>query len=237
MTTDDLRVRRGVLFHALIISLFLSTAPSDPEAAGLPIDAPSADEIALLEELAGWIDHGAAAPRPSLRQAIREYSTSFEVFRRFHGASRRHEHLEKIPYGAGIRQAAKRHGVDGLLLAAMVEVESGFNPQVVSRRGAVGLMQIMPGTAGPDSRARLLDPEFNLDVGARYLRRLLERYDGDLELTLAAYNAGPGNVRRYGGVPPFRETRRYVEKVLKRYIGHHRQLWRMSETGEKLARL
>ncbi|MCP4657999.1 MAG: lytic transglycosylase domain-containing protein [bacterium] len=237
MMTEGLRIRRGALLHALIISLFLSTAPSDPGAAQQPMDAPSADEIALLEELAEWVDHGAAARRTPLRQVIRDHSTSFEVFRRFHGAARRHQRLEEIPYGAAIRQAAERHGVDGLLLAAMVEVESSFKPRVVSHRGAVGLMQVMPATAGSDNRTRLLDPEFNLDAGARYLRRLLERYEGDLALALAAYNAGPGNVRRYGGLPPFRETRRYVEKVLELYIGHHRQLWRTSETAEKLARL
>ncbi len=235
--TEGLRIRRGALLHALILSLFLSTAPSDPGAAPLPLDAPSAEEIALLEELAGWVDHGAAARRAPLRQVIRDHSTSFEVFRRFHGPSRRHERLEEIPYGAQIRQAAERHGVDGLLLAAIVEVESHFNPQVVSHRGAVGLMQVMPRTAGPDSQTRLLEPEFNLDAGARYLRRLLKRYEGDLALALAAYNAGPGNVRRYGGLPPFRETRRYVEKVLALYIGHHRQLWRTSATAEKLGRV
>lgn len=236
MTTEGLRIRRGAFLYALILSLFLSTAPSDPRTVQPPMDAPSADEIALIEELAGWVHHGAAARRTPLRQVIRDHATSFEVFRRFHGASRRHQRLEEIPYGVAIRQAAERHGVDGLLLAAIVEVESSFNPQVVSHRGAVGLMQVMPGTAGTDSRTRLLEPEYNLSTGARYLRRLLDRYDGDLTLALAAYNAGPGNVRRYGGLPPFRETRHYVEKVLEIYIGHHRQLWWASETAEKLAR-
>ncbi|HEX5759437.1 MAG TPA: lytic transglycosylase domain-containing protein [Thermoanaerobaculia bacterium] len=130
-------------------------------------------------------------------------------------AARRY--LEGLPFGDSIRAAADRHRLDALLVAAVVEVESRFLPRAVSPRGAVGLMQVLPATAGPYGAADLHDPRANLDVGSRYLAALLDLYDGDLTFALAAYNAGPAVVARYGGVPPFRETRRYVERVLGRY--------------------
>jgi soluble lytic murein transglycosylase-like protein len=119
-------------------------------------------------------------------------------------------------------------------VASIIEAESGFNPCAISNQGAVGLMQIMPTTAGSDELARLTDPTRNLDLGTAYLRQLLDLYDGDLELTLAAYNAGPANVRRYGGLPPFRETRKYVERVLGTYVDHHREAWHDSGAAEEL---
>lgn len=113
---------------------------------------------------------------------------------------------------------AARNEVDPLLVSAVIGVESAWDPEAVSVKGAIGLMQLMPDTA------RILgvdpwDPEANLDGGSRYLRSLLDRFDGDLELALAGYNAGPLAVERYGGVPPFPETVSYVEHVLARYFG------------------
>jgi soluble lytic murein transglycosylase-like protein len=121
-----------------------------------------------------------------------------------------------LPFELEIQAAAARHGVDSLLLAAIVKAESGFNPDAVSARGAVGLMQILPSTAN-EEMAQLFDPARNLDCGAAYLRSLLEAFGGDLELSLAAYNAGPTQVRRHGGMPPFAETRAFVGKVLAIY--------------------
>jgi len=109
-------------------------------------------------------------------------------------------------------------------VAAIVEAESGFNPGRVSPRGAVGLMQVLPSTAGGLGAAGdkdLHDPRVNLDVGSRYLGRLIEDYSGDLELVLAAYNAGPGAVERYRGVPPYPETQEYVRRVLTLYDEHN----------------
>jgi soluble lytic murein transglycosylase-like protein len=156
------------------------------------------------------------------------------LFRHFHAEDERYELLSTVPYGTSIRRAAEHYSIDGLLLASMVEVESSFDPQAVSYRGAVGLMQLMPTTAVALSLEDLHDPDLNVDRGARYLRYLLDLYDGDLELALAAYNAGPGNVRRYGGIPPFRETQNYVQKVLSLYVGHHQVVWQDSEAGELL---
>jgi soluble lytic murein transglycosylase-like protein len=141
--------------------------------------------------------------------------------------------VASLPFGDDIRRASIRHGVDALLLAAVIEVESRFRPEAVSHRGAVGLMQILPATAGL-SAEELANPSANVDRGARYLHRLLERFGGDLELALAAYNAGPTNVRRYGGVPPFAETNAYVEKVLRVYVEHHRAVWQASEEADLL---
>jgi len=114
-------------------------------------------------------------------------------------------------------ETARRHGLDPALVLAVVSVESGFRPDAVSRKGAQGLMQLMPGTARELGVADPLDPAANLDGGTRHLNALLQQYKGDLKRALAAYNAGAGAVKRHGGVPPYRETREYVQKVLDRY--------------------
>jgi soluble lytic murein transglycosylase-like protein len=127
------------------------------------------------------------------------------------------------PAGGDLRElaaaAARRHGLDPDLVMAVVSVESGFRPQAVSPKGAQGLMQLMPKTASSLGVADALDPAQNLDGGARYLGQLLTLYGGDLTRALAAYNAGEGAVDRHRGVPPYRETRAYVKKVLERYRG------------------
>jgi soluble lytic murein transglycosylase-like protein len=113
--------------------------------------------------------------------------------------------------------AARRHGLDPGLVLSVVAVESSFRPGAVSPKGAQGLMQLMPRTAESLGVSDALDPAQNLDGGSRHLGQLLTLYGGDLAKALAAYNAGEGAVERHGGVPPFRETRAYVRKVLERY--------------------
>jgi hypothetical protein len=221
--------------HFLIICLSPSATTSNSMAVeSLIADAPSAAQIALFEELAEWIDDDEPAAGKRLRRSIRARAASFDVFLSHLDDTVRHERLTSVPFGDEIRQAAEDHGVDALLVAAIIEAESSFNPCAVSHQGAVGLMQVMPETAGSATLESLTDPTLNIDLGTAYLRHLLDLYDGDLELTLAAYNAGPSNVRRYGGLPPFRETRRYVERVLGIYVEHHREVWRDSAAGKEL---
>lgn len=114
---------------------------------------------------------------------------------------------------AAIVDAARQHGVDPRLVAAVAARESAFNPSAISRVGASGIMQLMPETAKFLGVVNPLDARANVFGGARYLRTLLDSYRGDLDLTLAAYNAGPGAVQRYNGVPPFRETQAYVRSI------------------------
>lgn len=116
-----------------------------------------------------------------------------------------------------IRQAALAEGVDPALVAAIVQVESGFNPKAFSEKGAVGLMQVLPETAMLVGVASHHEPEANLKAGCRYLRLLFEEFGGDVELVLAAYNAGPGAVYKSGGIPPFRETQAFVLRVEEAY--------------------
>ena len=114
-----------------------------------------------------------------------------------------------------ITDAARTHGLEIPLLKAIIKVESDFNPQAVSRAGAQGLMQIMPETADLLEIKKPFDPWENIMGGTRYLKGLLKRFEGNLPLALAAYNAGPGTVEKYNGIPPYPETEHYVEKVIK----------------------
>lgn len=120
-------------------------------------------------------------------------------------------------YDELIQTASGRYNIDAELIRAVIKAESDFNARARSQKGAMGLMQLMPETARLHSVADAYDPSDNVEGGARHLRMLLDRYQGDLELSLAAYNAGSGAVEKYRGVPPFSETREYVRRVLRFY--------------------
>lgn len=117
-------------------------------------------------------------------------------------------------YADAIADAADRHGIDRSLLAAVAKVESNFDPFALSPKGACGMLQLIPATARRFGVVNVFDATQNIEGGARYLRWLLDRFSGDVELALAGYNAGEGAVDRHRGVPPYRETRRYVVNVL-----------------------
>lgn len=122
-----------------------------------------------------------------------------------------------VDIDTAIEQAAARHNVDPNLVRAVVKVESNFNPNAVSRKGAMGLMQLMPSTARQLKVKNPFDPEQNVDAGVRQLKQLLDNYGGDVKLTLAAYNAGAGAVARSSGVPHYAETQNYVRRITKLY--------------------
>jgi hypothetical protein len=129
-----------------------------------------------------------------------------------------------VPFGDIIHEKAMKYDVDPALVAAVVETESRFRANARSQVGARGLMQLMPRTGRWLGAGNLYDPAQNVDAGAKYLKYLQGRFDGNLKKTIAAYNGGEGNVQRYNGVPPFRETRSYVKKVLTKYQQRNKEL-------------
>lgn len=131
--------------------------------------------------------------------------------------------VDKDPHiDALIKSMSRKYGVDPSLVKAVISAESGYNRMAVSPKGAMGLMQLMPGTANSLGVFDPFDPQQNIEGGVRYLSSLLERYGGNVTLALAAYNAGPGSVEKYGCVPPYQETDTYVRKVLAAYDGPSR---------------
>ncbi|MBI3797343.1 MAG: lytic transglycosylase domain-containing protein [Deltaproteobacteria bacterium] len=129
---------------------------------------------------------------------------------------------ESAAFDQLIRESCQRHRVEFALVKAVIKAESAFDPLALSRAGAHGLMQLMPDTAALHGVTDIRDPRDNIDGGVRHLRRLLDRFGGNLTLTLAAYNAGPEAVARYNGVPPYEETQEYVQRVLQ-YRESYRQ--------------
>jgi len=168
--------------------------------------------VERLEELMAALERQivtsqrASKPKAAIRRASRG-SITRSIFPRS---------LEDIVQSAGYR-----YGVDPNLVWGVIKVESNFNSRAVSRSGARGLMQLMPATARMHNVRNIHDPSENVHAGVRYLRLLLDRFNGNVRLALAAYNAGPGAVSKYKNIPPYPETRNYVRRVLK-YYRHYR---------------
>jgi soluble lytic murein transglycosylase-like protein len=123
-----------------------------------------------------------------------------------------------------IREVAGRHDMDPALIKAIIMAESGHNPKAVSKRGAKGLMQLMPITAKSLGVEDVFDPEHNIKAGVVYFKKLLNQFDGDVKLALAAYNAGSRKVRKYKGIPPFKATKIYIRKVFRYYEKYKEQM-------------
>lgn len=232
------RVPFTVLATMMFLVISFNSTPSDtaiPDPFRLPDSPPESQD---LQDLAKWVvqsrpDTGRfqAITSEDLDAALAKVPSEVEASPDKDTEAARREVLMRLPYGSQIWRTAEKHQVDGLLVAAVIEAESGFTPDAVSPKGAVGLMQLLPSTGGLYGSPDLLDASTNLDVGTRYLSRLLREFGGDLERALAAYNAGPAAVARYGGVPPFRETRHYVRKVLAIYRGHSETVWKRAGWG------
>lgn len=171
-------------------------------------------------------------PKVELPQAAPEPQPG-DVFhsemQRINGAIRREFFANAVPFGEIIHDKAQKYDVDPALVAAVMETESRFRTKARSQVGARGLMQLMPRTGRWLGARNLYNAEQNVDAGAKYLKYLNARFDGNLTKTIAAYNAGEGNVRRYNGVPPFRETRSYVRNVMSRYEQRKKELKRFDD--------
>jgi soluble lytic murein transglycosylase-like protein len=219
-----------VLAAALFLAFIFESTPSDPA----PTDPYRMPPPAETREIARFLVAGASTSdgrfhtfRPGdLEAAVNPDLEPRQLSLLDPGADpeTRRRLLRRMPFGPDIVRAAERHQVDGLLLASIIAVESGFSPRAVSPQGALGLMQVIPELAADYGvKGDLLDPRVNVEVGSRYVSGLIKDYKGDLEQTLAAYNAGPGAVQRYKGVPPFAETRGFVREVLAHYSEYTRR--------------
>jgi soluble lytic murein transglycosylase-like protein len=220
-------MRRRIVFRyfrlvsvlALGAGVWLLAAPLDSAAPDQVTPPPSGAQLSLDLALVEWLTNSWNSRQTHYSAqissvAVAHTTRAFELFPR--NAQPTPRKALSVPFAAAIHTAAERYRLDSQLLAAIVEAESGFDARVVSPAGALGLMQVMPDIAG-EHGGDPFDPAVNLDVGARYFSRLLQQFDGNLEMALAAYNAGPNTVQRYGRVPPYRETQAFVRKVLSIY--------------------
>jgi soluble lytic murein transglycosylase-like protein len=182
-------------------------------------------QIRLFDE--GWLPQ----QQPDLLAPIVKHDVFHEEMARINEAIRRDFFSNAMPYGDIIHEKALKYDVDPALVAAVVEQESRFRRTAHSQVGARGLMQLMPRTGHWLGARDLYDPAQNVDAGVKYIKYLQSRFHGNVSQTIAAYNAGEGNVKRYRGIPPFRETQTYVRRVLHNYAKRNEELKRFAGSG------
>ena len=201
--------------HALDESPTPAAAPKTqtpaPADQGIASDLKAAQNIATqvaggVQAVTSGVTQAATHPLQTVQQAPKNIAGAAEVVKE-------HFFRTEVPFGSIIYDEAKKNDLPPELVAAVVNTESKFKPTARSQRGAVGLMQLVPRTGKWMGAHNLTDPAQNIMAGAKYLKYLTDRFDGDQQKAVAAYNAGEGNVRRFNGVPPFRETRNYVSRV------------------------
>jgi len=187
----------------------------------LPPAAPKSDSLAAIEKQFGQLvkelTQQLSGLERQLTQAVKALGVAHVQPLSQNNADALEDHPQYHRYGSLIADAARRHEVDPLLVRAVIRHESGFAPSAVSKSGAMGLMQLMPDTARTLGVRDAFDPRQNIEGGTTLLRQLLDRYNGHVDLALAAYNAGPAAVDSHGGVPPYPETQAYVRNVMQTY--------------------
>lgn len=192
-----------------------NTAPQQAQPAVIQGDLQQAQSIA--QRVAGGVTSGMQAVTSGIQQAatapVQAIVQAPEKMAVITDAIKQQFFAKQVPFGSVIYTEAKKNNLPPELVAAVVHTESKFNPAARSRVGAVGLMQLVPKTGRWMGANNLLDPVQNIQAGAKYLKYLNDQFNGDQQKVVAAYNAGPGNVQRFNGVPPFRETRNYVSRV------------------------
>jgi soluble lytic murein transglycosylase-like protein len=178
--------------------------------------------IALFDD--AWLPKTATDGVNSLTAPHVKHDVFHEEMARINDAIRGQFFANAMPYGDLIHDKAIKYDVDPALVAAVIEQESKFHRTAHSSVGARGLMQLMPRTGRWLGARNLYDPEQNVDAGVKYIKYLQHRFDGNVKKTIAAYNAGEGNVKRYNGIPPFRETQTYVKRVMSNYAKRNEEL-------------
>jgi soluble lytic murein transglycosylase-like protein len=216
-----LNAGRGFLRHA------------DPRGGGGTISRTVPEDIAAAQKIAREVTGGVTGAAETIAAPFVELEK--KSFHLLTEKTKEEFFRTEVPFGPLIYKEAKRQDLDPTLVAAVVETESQFKSRARSGANAQGLMQLVPRTGRWMGAKNLMDPVQNVKAGTKYLKYLNERFDGDQEMVLAAYNAGEGNVRRFGGIPPFSETRNYVRKVLNSQEDYEQRVsGKVAESLEKI---